>query len=56
MAEDSRTDDPILSSMWPRQGCEYLTQADVTKLRATGFDGAIHLLEAGIKNYLEHWL
>jgi len=33
---------------------QYFTQADVSKLRATGFAGAFHSLEAGIKDYLEH--
>ena len=32
---------------------QYFTQADVSKLRATGFAGAFHSLEAGIKDYLE---
>jgi ADP-L-glycero-D-manno-heptose 6-epimerase len=33
---------------------QYFTQADVTKLRTAGFDGAFCSLEEGIKDYLEH--
>ncbi len=39
-----------------RDTYQYFTEADISKLRAAGFDQKFHSLEDGVKDYVQHYL
>jgi ADP-L-glycero-D-manno-heptose 6-epimerase len=39
-----------------RDTYQYFTEADMSKLRAAGYQGAFHELEAGVDDYVRHYL